>query len=163
MYELVYLEQNLFEREDVLPPCEYFKPAYQVDQIQSAVLSSCWTLIEKMIIVCWIYLALIGLMTYQVQKNLGRVYDNITTYASITFSPQVYKISRKIITFLYQFYRTSCLDLDKCNWFCLYPLSEIFFIDHFSQIYLKVEVWEMMEKYSLLSYLAEVSQSIKEL
>lgn len=71
VYELVYLEQNLFEREDVLPPCEYFKPAYQV------------------------------------QKNLGRVYDNITTYASITFSPQV-------------------------------------------------EVWEMMEKYSLLSYLAEV-------
>ena len=67
-------------------------------------------------------------------------------------------ISRKIITFLYQFYRTSCLDLDKCN---VYPLSEIFFIDHFSQIYLKVEVWEMMEKYSLLSYLAEVSQSIK--
>ena len=30
VYELVYLEQNLFEREDVLPPCEYFKPTYQV-------------------------------------------------------------------------------------------------------------------------------------
>ena len=30
VYELAYLEQNLFEREDVLPPCEYFKPTYQV-------------------------------------------------------------------------------------------------------------------------------------
>ena len=31
MYKLAYLEQNLFEREDVLPPCEYFKPTFQVD------------------------------------------------------------------------------------------------------------------------------------
>jgi len=71
VYELAYLEQNLFEREDVLPPCEYFKP------------------------------------TYQVEKKLGHAFDNITTYARIDFSPQV-------------------------------------------------EVWEMMEKYPLLSYLAEI-------
>ena len=50
-------------------------------------------------ILCWLYLALIGLMTYQVQKNLGRVYDNITTYASITFSPQVF-LEKSLLSYI---------------------------------------------------------------
>ena len=77
VYELVYLEQNLFEREDVLPPCEYFKPTYQV--IRQYVF---WKKKKK-------HLNDSFPPNCQVQKNLGRVYDNITNFASITFSPQV--------------------------------------------------------------------------
>ena len=76
VYELVYLEQNLFEREDVLPPCEYFKPTYQV--IRQYVLKERKKHLNDSFP-----------PNCQVKKNLGRVYDNITNFASITFSPQV--------------------------------------------------------------------------
>ena len=69
------------------------------------------------------------------EKNYGHVYDNITGFAQIKFSSQVTKsiVAAKIFS------------LHKNSW--MTGLSE--------HVLGQVEVWETMEKYPLLSYMAE--------
>ena len=77
VYKTMYLEQNLFERGDILPPCEYFKPNFRVIATPH--------LLRQEEVHGWFKINL------KVEKNYGHVYDNITGFAQIKFSSQVTK------------------------------------------------------------------------